>query len=156
MADDLPGVSYPRRAELIADMCGVLKAARRPLTDESKRLELDPDGWELLEKLTDRLVRHTSFEHLGRPQLRSALRDAVRRYKDPANGRRPDSRQFAAEILDGLAQEPMRRTLYLGVQHLTLPHGTTVGGVRFLRLSEDDGLAESFAWFRDLAPELVC
>src|SRR5260370_37454116 len=50
----------------------------------------------------------------------------------------------------------MRRTFYLGVQHLKLPHGTTVGGVRFLRLSEDDVLAESFAWFRDSMPELVC
>ncbi len=137
-------------------MCRVLKAARRPLTGEWKRFDLDPDGWKLLEKLTDRLVRHMSFEHLERPQLRGALRDAVRRYKDPANGRRSASRQFAAEILDGLAQEPMRRTLYLGIQHLKLPHGTTVGGVRFLRLPEDDVLAESFAWFRDSAPELVC
>jgi hypothetical protein len=137
-------------------MCSVLKAARRPLSDEWKRYDLDPDGWYLLDRLTDRLIRHVSFEHLQRRELRSALRDAVRRYKNPADGTRPVGKQFAAEILDGLAREPMRHTLYLGVEHLNLPHGTTVGDVRFLRLSEDDELAESFAWFRDKAPELVC
>ncbi len=36
------------------------------------------------------------------------------------------------------------------------PHGTIVGDARFLQLIEDDVLAQSFAWFRDAAPELVC
>ena len=50
----------------------------------------------------------------------------------------------------------MRRTLYLGVQHLKLPHGTVVGDVRFLLLAEDPEMSQSFARFRDLAPVMVC
>jgi hypothetical protein len=50
----------------------------------------------------------------------------------------------------------MRRRCYLGVKHLNLPHGTTVGDARFLELSADPALARSFARFKDRAPELVC
>ena len=156
MVDESNDVSYPERAALIADMRGLLKAARRPLTDEWKPFDLDPEGWRVLDNLADRLVHHRHFEHLARKELRSALHDAVRRYKDPPTGQRPDSKAFAAATLDGLAQQPMQRTFYLGVQHLTLPHGTIVGDARFLPLIEDDVLAQSFAWFRDAAPELVC
>jgi hypothetical protein len=156
VTDDSATASYGERGALIADMCGVLKAARRPLSDELKRFDLDAGGWALLERLTDRLVRHVSFEHLHRDELRRALRDAVRRYTNPPEGTRPVSKEFAAEILDGLARQPMRRTLYLGVEHVTVPHGTAVGDARFLCLSDDDKLAESFAWFREQAPELVC
>jgi hypothetical protein len=137
-------------------MCGVLKAARRPLSDEWKRFDLDAEGWGLLDALTDRLVRHVNFERLELDQLRTALRDAVRAYRNPANGARPNSKAYAAEILDGLAQEPIRRILYLGVRHLTLAHGTVVGDVRFLRLSEHNELAESFAWFPGGVPEMAC
>jgi hypothetical protein len=156
VATEPGGLSYPERAELIAEMCGLLKAARRPLTREWKRFDLDREGWKLLDQLTDRLVRHLQFEYLDRNKLRGALRDAVRRYKNLSAGQRPASKQFAAEFLDGLAQQPIRRTCYLGVKHLKLPHGTTVGEARFLQLSEDDILAQSFAWFGDAAPELVC
>ena len=149
-------MSYPERHALIADMCGLLKAARLPLTDEWKRYDLDAEGWRALEQLTDRLIHHLHFEHLVRKELRSALRDAVRRYRNPPTGQRPDSKKFAAEILDGLARQPTRRTFYLGVQHLTLPHGTIVGDARFLRLLEDEVLAESFERFSDAAPALVC
>jgi len=156
MVDEPNDVSYPERAALLADMRSLLKAARRPLTDEWKRYDLDPEGWRVLDNLADRLVHHRHFEHLGRKELRSALRDAARRYRNASTGQRPDSRELAAATLDGLAREPMRQTFYLGVQHLTLLHGTTVGDARFLRVSEDDVLAQSFAWFRDAAPELVC
>jgi hypothetical protein len=137
-------------------MCGVLKAARRPLSDEWKRYDLDADGWRRLEQLTDRLVRHTNFEYLERRDLQSKLRDAVRQYKNPPDARRPASKHFAAEVLDGLAREPKGRTLYLGVRHLKLAHGTTVGDARFLLLSEDAALAESFGHFGESAPDLVC
>jgi hypothetical protein len=137
-------------------MCGLLKAARRPLTDEWKRFDLDAMGWRLLDALTNRLIRHVNFEHLKRDQLRTALRDAVRSYRNPPNGARPTSKAYAAETLDALAQEPIRRILYLGVRHLTLPHETVVADVRFLRLSEDSALAESFAWSPDGVPEMVC
>ena len=43
-------------------MCGLLKAARRPLTDERKQLDLDADGWEVLERLTNRLEHHVHFD----------------------------------------------------------------------------------------------
>jgi hypothetical protein len=149
-------VTYPQRAELIADMCGVLKAARRPLPADQKHYDLDLAGWDLVRRLSNRLARHLSFEHLERPQLQNALRDAVKTYKNPPDGKRPDSKTFAGEVLDGLAQEPLRRTVYLGVRDLTLVYGTTVGNVRFLALADDDVLVESFARFGDRAPAMVC
>lgn len=148
--------AYPQRAELIADMCGLLKAARRPLTGGWERFDLDADGQHRLEQLTDRLVRHSSFGYLERREVESKLRGAVRRYKNPADKKRPGSKQFVADTLDELVREPTRRTLYLGVRHLKLAHGTIVGEVRFLQLAEDDVLAESFSRFGDAAPELVC
>ena len=156
VADDAGSMNYPDRSALIADMCGLWKAARRAPPEEAPGSCLDGDGWERLYRLAERLVRHLNFEYLEQRKLRNVLVGAVRQYKDPPDGKRPNGRQFAAEILDGLAREPMRRTLYLGVQHLKLPHAVTVGEVRFLLLSHDEELAQAFARLGDAAPELVC
>jgi hypothetical protein len=156
VADDVKGAEYPQRAALVAELCKLWKAARRPLPEELKTSVLDGDGWDALSKLADRLARHLSFEYLDRREIHDALVTAVRRYKSPNVRNGLDNRQFAAEILDALAREPMRRTLYLGVQHLKLPHGTVVGDARFLLLSKDQAMEESFARFRDRAPVMVC
>jgi hypothetical protein len=147
---------YPQRPSLTADLCGLWKAARRRLPPEWRTSILDGDGWDLLYRLADRLARHLSFERLTRRELRDALTGAVRRYKAPGGRGGLDNRQFAAEVLDSLAREPLRRTVYLGVQHLTLPHQTTMGDARFLLLSRDQELAQSFARFGDLAPQMAC
>src|SRR6266496_3930822 len=104
--DDARGAGYPQRAELIAELCGLWKAARRPLPEEWKTSVLDSEGWDLLSKLADRLARHLSFEHLGRRELRDDLVDAVRRYKSHEGREGRSNRQFAADVLDGLAQDP--------------------------------------------------
>jgi hypothetical protein len=153
---DSSGTTYPERSELIAETCHLLKLARRPLLDDRKRDDLDREGWAHLIKLSGRLSRHLSFEHIGREELRQALRDAVRRYKAPADGKRPNAKEFASELLDGWAQDPIRATFYLGIQHLKLPHETTVRGVRFLQLSHYDVLAERFRSLRLSVPELAC
>ena len=149
-------MSYPERHALIADMCGLLKAARLPLTDEWKRYDLDAEGWRALEQLTDRL-------HIICTSSISSVRSCAAPSVTPfgATGTlRQDSgltaRSLPPRALDGLARQPTRRTFYLGVQHLTLPHGTIVGDARFLRLLEDEVLAESFERFSDAAPALVC
>lgn len=156
MVDDAKGAAYPQRAELIAELCALWKAARRPLPEGWKTSVLDEEGWDHLDRLAYRLARHLSFEHLERRELRDALVAAVRRYKSPQGREGRSNKQFAAEVLDGLAKEPMQGTLYLGVQHLRLPHRTIVGGVSFLLLSEDPLLAQSFEYFGDDAPEMVC
>jgi hypothetical protein len=156
VADGAQNGGYPERAALIAELCGLWKAARRPLPAEWETSLLDADGWQVLDRLADRLARHLSFEHHGRRKLRETLKSAVRRYKTPGGRSGLDNKQFATEVLDGLAREPLRRTLYLGVEHLKLPHGTTVGNVRFLLLSQDQELAQSFAWFGADAPAMVC
>ncbi len=147
---------YPGRAELVGGMLPVLKAARRPLAPELERFGLDRDGWHHLDVLENRLVRHGHFEHLGREKIRDAIQEGALRYREVAADQRTPARQFAAEVLDAMAQEPMRRTVYLGVEHLRLPHGTVVGDVRFVELSNDPDLTEAFARFGDSAPELVC
>lgn len=50
-------------------MRGLLKVARRPLTDEWKPYRLDPERWRVLDNLADRLVHHRHFEHLARKGL---------------------------------------------------------------------------------------
>jgi hypothetical protein len=114
------------------------------------------DGWERLGKLAYRLARHLSFEHLESSQLRGALVDLARRYRSFSAGTRPGIRQLAAEFLDDLAREPMRRTIYLGVHDLNLPDDTSIGEARFICVSQNEALAQSFAHFREKAPELVC
>jgi hypothetical protein len=148
--------SYPERSELIAQMCGVWKAARRPPPADHPTSLLDDDGWERLYALARRLSNHLSFEHREHQQLRDALVAAVRQYRSAQPGTPRDGKQLAAEFLDGLAKEPMRRTVYLGIRDLKLPHGTSIGGARFLCPAQDEPLAQSFSRLKDKAPELVC
>ena len=98
MASERSEISYPERSALIAGMCSILKAARRSLTEEWKRFDLDREGWNLLGQLADRLMHHLHFEHLDREELRRALHDAVRRYKNAPAGQRPANAQFAADV----------------------------------------------------------
>ena len=104
MASDVKGAEIPHRGELVAELCKLWKAARRPVPEELKTSILDGDGWDALYELADRLTRHLSFEYLDRRELRDGLVTAVRRYKSPGGRNGLDNRQFAAEILDGLAQ----------------------------------------------------
>jgi hypothetical protein len=147
---------YPDRAELIGAMLPVLKAARRRLPPEWEPFGLDRDGWNDLDRLVGRLIRHTSFEHLKRQDIRTALHDAALEYRQTPVGERRSAREVAAGALDAMAQEPMHRTVYLGLAHLSLPDGTTIGDVRFLDLSQDAALAEAFSRFGDKAPTHVC
>ena len=125
---------YSDRAELIGAMLPVLKAARRRLPPEWEPFGLDRDGWNDLDRLLGRLIRHTSFEHLKRQDIRTALHDAALEYRQTPVGERRSAREVAAGALDAMAQEPMHRTVYLGLAHLSLPDGTTIGDVRFLDL----------------------
>ncbi len=147
---------YPDRAELIGAMLPVLKAARRSLPPEWEPFGLDRDGWNDLDRLVGRLIRHTSFEHLKRQDIRTALHDAALEYRQTPAGERRSAREVAAGALDAMAQEPMHRTVYLGLAHLSLPDGTTIGAVRSLDLSQDAALAEAFSRFGDKAPTHVC
>ena len=147
---------YPGRPDLIGGMQPLLKAARRPLAPEWERFGLDRDGWHQLDLLMHRLAGHIYFEHLGREKIRDAIRESVLRYRAMAPNARPAGRKFAAETLDAMAQEPLRRTVYLGVEHLQLPHDTVVGHVRFIDPASDPELLESFTRFGDAAPSLVC
>jgi hypothetical protein len=147
---------YADRAQLIGAMLPVLKAARRPLTPEWERFGLDREGWNDLGRMVDRLIRHTSFEHLERNELRSSLHDAAVQYRQTPVGERRPTREVAAEVLDAMAREPMHRRVYLGIAHLSLPHDTTVADVRFLDPSQDVALAEAFTRFGEVAPALVC
>lgn len=145
--------NYSGRSELIGAMRPLLKAARRPLGPEWKPYGLDPNGWHQLDLLVQRLVRDVYFEYLDRQKIRDALQKAVLRYRS-ANPR-PKGNEFAAEILDALAQEPLRKTVYLGVEHLQLPHGTVVGNVRFVDPSSEPELLESLSNI-GAAPSLLC
>jgi len=84
VAGDTKYNGYPQRASLIADLCGLWKAARRPVPTEWRTSILDGEGWDVRYRLADRLARHLSFEHLSRRELRDALVEAVRSYRAPA------------------------------------------------------------------------
>jgi hypothetical protein len=156
VTDKAGGGDNPERGALIAQVRRLWKAARRPPPAEAPTSCLDGKGWDELYQLTDRLVRHLSFEYLSRREIEDALIEAVRRYRRWPPGQRPEAKMLAADFLDGLAREPSRRTVYLGVQHVKLPDGVVAGSARFLRVSQHEALAQAFAGFGDKAPELVC
>jgi len=79
------------------------------------------------------------------------MRSAGRKRRQP----HPDDRQFAEKILDGLTQDPLHRTVYLGIQYLALPLEIAVGNAKSLLLAEDQELAQSFARFGDAALRVV-
>lgn len=137
-------------------MLRLLKAARRPLLPEWERFGLDRDGWLELDRLAHRLVRHLYFEHLSLAKIRDHLHQAVLRYRATNARARIPNREFAAETLDAMAQEPLHGTVFLGVEHLQLPHGTVVGGVRFVDPSSQSDLLESMSRFGRSIPSLLC
>ncbi len=156
LVTDTAEADFPGRTELIGAMQPLMKAARRPLAPEWERYGLDRDGWRQLDLMANRLVRHVYFEHLGRERIRDGLHDTVKRYRAMNPSDRPRRRNFAARTLDAMAQEPLRGTVYLGVEHLQLPDGTAVGDVRFVDPSSDAELSEALARFGDAAPALLC
>jgi hypothetical protein len=145
---------YPDRAALIGSMQLLMKAARRQLPPEWERFGLDEDGWRRLGRVTHSLLGHPYFEHLGRKTIRDTLRSGVEEYRfaDP----RPGWKEAAATLLDSMAREPMRLTVYLVVEHLRLPDGTVVGDVRFTDPTRDPELLDAFARLPGSAPTLVC
>ena len=149
-----PLEDYPNRAALIGSMQPLMKAARRPLPPEWERFGLDEDGWGQLGRATHSLVGHRYFEHLGRETIRDTLRSGVEEYRaaDP----RPSWREAAATLLDSMAREPMRLTVYLVVEHLRLPDGTVVVDVRFTDPTKDADLLEAFTRLPGSPPTLLC
>jgi hypothetical protein len=137
-------------------MLPVLKAARRPLSPKWEPFGLDREGWNDLDRLVNKLVHHRHFEHLKRKDIRIALHDAAVRYRRTPVGERPPTKLFAAASLDDMARPPMRRTVYLGVKHLKLPHGTHIADALFLDPTQQPELQEAFDRFGDAAPPLLC
>ena len=148
--------NYRDRSELIAQVSALLKVAKHDVPDGLRSTDLDTEGWEQLHRLVGRLIRHLYFEHLDRKRLETELLDVVHSYTYPDGPPTPKRVSTATEFLDGLAREPMRQTFYLGVEHLGLPHGTSVNGIRFIRLAEDPVIAHSFCHLLDRAPTMVC
>jgi len=146
--------TYPGRAELIGSMQPLFKAARRPLTPEWERVGLDEDGWRRLHQLTNVLLRLPYFEHLEQTSIREQLRAGLAEYR--AAEARPQWKVAAAELLDSMAVEPMRRTVYLGVENLTLPDGTVLGEGRFVDPRSDAELSAAFWRLGADPPTLVC
>lgn len=144
---------YPGRAQLIGAMRPLIKAARRPLPAAWQRYGLDHDGWRQLNRLAHRLARHEYFEHLEREQIRVVLRDAAVGFRAQ---RSRNAKDFAAATLDGMAQRPLHRTVYLGVEKLHLPDGTAVGSAAFVDPSRDHRLLEALAQFGRAASSLLC
>jgi hypothetical protein len=132
----------------------LFKAARRPLTPEWERVGLDEDGWRRLHQLTNVLLRLPYFEHLEQTSIREQLRAGLAEYR--AAEARPQWKVAAAELLDSMAVEPMRRTVYLGVENLTLPDGTVLGEGRFVDPRSDAELSAAFWRLGADPPTLVC
>jgi hypothetical protein len=150
-------VQYPDRGALVSDMCGLLKAARTPLSKEWEPYGLDQSGLRLLNHLARRLSEHLYFEHRTREDLTQQLRVAVEQYKTLRKETPPPiTKEFAAKVLDALVQPPANWLAYFGVHHLDLPAGMSVGDVRFIHIDEEEGLTETFSHFGERAPKLLC
>ena len=148
--------NYPNRAELVGSMAPLLKAARRPLPSEWEDTGLDPEGWDQLDLVANKLARHLHFEYLELKDLRNILHDAVLRYRATSPTERPNGRDVAESTFDAIAREPLHKTVYLGIEHLRLPHGSVVGDVRFVDPSLDPSLLNAFGSLGRPIPALVC
>lgn len=151
-----PDADYPDRRQLIASMVQLLKAARSPVEPDWERFGMGPQGWRLLDRLANRLARHLYFEHLTRKEIRDALSEAALEYGATPSSRRPKAPDLAQTTLSALAREPLSETVYLGVEHLRLPHGTSVGEACFVDPSLESGLLQAFARVGFPAPTLLC
>ena len=146
---------YPDRDALVGAMMPILKSARSHLSDDWERYGLDEKGFRLLNLLVSRLRAHTYFEHLDGKTIERTIRQELTTYR--SSSQRPNARGVAESILDAMAQEPMTRNVYLGLEHLSLPDGTTVGGVQYLATGQHAHLVEAFARFQEAAPtHLAC
>jgi hypothetical protein len=147
----------PDRAALVNSLCGLLKVARRPLEGEDKRYGLDNEGRRLIWALARRLSAYLHFEHHTTKELEADLRGAIDRYRAHLDERpRPDLKDFAGGVLDGLAADPTVWTAYLGVRDLGLPPDMSVGSVRFMDPHDEAGLVEDFQRASGAEPGLVC
>jgi hypothetical protein len=148
---------YSDRGALVSEMCELLKAARTPLSKEWEAYGLDGSGLRLLNRLVQKLSEHLYFEHRTRQDLAQQLRAALVQYKTLLEETpRPKAKEFAAGVLDALMQPPADWLAYLGVHHLDLPTGMSVGDVRFIHIDEEDGLTEALSHFGERAPKLLC
>lgn len=138
---------YPERAELISSMAPIFKSARGEVPPEMEGVGVDRKGWRHLRRLQERLLRHVYFEHLGRQAISGKLREAVLCYRGTAPTARHNWKEAAAQTLDPMAQEPLRRTVLLGLEHLSLPNDTQVGEVRFIDPSTDPELVVALSRF---------
>jgi hypothetical protein len=148
---------YPDRAALLGDMRGLLKTAKTPLNGVWERYGLDLNGLRHMDRLARKLSESLHFEHQTREDIEKQLRAAVVRYRALLKETpRPKAEAFAVEVLDGLALPPKTLQVYLGIEHLKLPIGTSLGGVRFVYPDEEVGLVETFGYLGERAPKLLC
>lgn len=154
MAADDGIQNYPARSDRINELCRILKISRRTLTSELEATGLDLEGWNLLYGLAHRLAIDEYFEHLSGEQIRKRIQQSVLKYRGSIP--RPKLRQFASEVLDNMANEPLTCNLYLGIKNIALPNNVVVGEVRFLDCAENTEVAEAFIRFGESAPKCVC
>lgn len=149
--------SIPESSDLIGEIVRLLKAARTPLKSElEKRVGLSEEGWRCLVRLARKMSSNLYFEHHEFRALREELWAVVKDYRSTLPQARPKPRGIAREFFERLARTPTTQTAYLGIHHLDLPPGTSIGGVRFVHPEDEPGLAAAFAPMRPEPPRLVC
>ena len=155
-----PGVSssdYPQRAQLVADLCRILDRAKAPLPSEWDEFGLDDQGIRWVLQLSVKLAQHLWFEAHNHATLRRELMAVAKRYRDAfRSGQRPKLKEYAAQALDGLSSPPEERVAYLGLRHLVLSPGTSVGEVTFGPTDAEPGLSEALGTFGLPAARCYC
>jgi hypothetical protein len=147
--------SIPNRGQLLSDIRLLLKCARTPLTTEAdKRLGLTEAGLRGLVRLAHRMSANVYFEHHDFKALQEELWEVVRGYRAKSVAERPKWGEVSQELLLKLAREPVTQIAYLGIHHLDLPAGASIGAVRFLHPGDEDDLADAFAHLGD-PPRLI-
>ncbi|WAH95243.1 hypothetical protein [Arthrobacter sp. MMS18-M83] len=133
-----------------------LAASCGELTPDEKIWGLGAEAREALDAVVERLVVDARFEHIGRKELERSFFEYAVNFRNNARVSTPALQEAAIDILGSMARKPLTRTVYLGIEHIGLAHGTVAGPATFLRLSEDKELKDAFERLGSSCPELVC
>lgn len=141
-----PEPTFTDRRQLIADLTALLKITRRRVSLDdsalnfsrgSTALYLDDDGFELLDRLVQKLVRHLHFEHHAQRALKDGLTAVLADYQTAyRGGNRSRIKEIATTYIDATARSPESAQVFFGIVRLAIPNAVDVGIACFLPASE--------------------
>jgi len=146
---------YPEQASLRGDLVVILRSAVKSKPDMADRENIGiawGAPWQTIDRpthrhlghLNARLARHVNFEYMNEKELEEALLSAISTYRGLSP--KPNIREFAGEVLSGMAKPARALVFYLGVNHLKVKSSFTIGEVEILTKAQAKRAIDNNRW----------